>query len=246
MITATQTAAEIVSGSHANARVLERYGIDYCAHSDRTLEEICHEQHIDTQAVIAELDRAPDAPADDQDWTSISLRELMDHLVRDHAFIRSELPLLERRLNLVVETYRDAHPSLAHLPRVFRNLMNELEAHITGEECELFPAIERHLLAMEAGETLRGSPLAAFGGPLQLMEQEHESAGATLRLLREFSQNYNVPKDACPRYRALIDGLTELEDRLVRHMYLENTVLYPRSAALKPAHRRQGAPADSV
>jgi regulator of cell morphogenesis and NO signaling len=128
------------------------------------------------------------------------------------------------------------------MPAVFHNLMSELEAHMQGEERELFPAIERYLSAMENGEPLKGSPLAAFGGPLHLMEQEHESTASALRLLNEFCRDYDVPRQMCLRYRALVDGIAELEDRLARHMYLEDTILYPRASALKPSRIWQETP----
>lgn len=236
----------MASGSPAVVRVLERHGFDCCAGAGRCFADVCHELGLEEDVVRAEIAAAEPAQ-DDRDWTSAPLRELMHHLVCiDHAEVRADLPILERQLQHVIEECSAAHPHLLKLPPVFRNLATELEAHMQGEERELFPAIERYIEAMECGEPLKGSPLAAFGGPLHLMEQEHESTGAALRLLREFCRNYNTPEHACPVYRALLQGLAALEERLARHMYLENTILYPRAAALNASRRRQESPSARV
>jgi regulator of cell morphogenesis and NO signaling len=238
----TQTVAEIAAVSLAAIRVLEQYGIDYCSGAERSLEQVCRAQNLEIRIVLADLESAlSPEPEDDRDWTSAPLCDLMHHLASEHTKLREELPILRKRLHRVVQTYSAAHPALARLPQLFESLAHDLEGHMHGEERELFPAIERYQAALESGEPLRGSPLAAFGGPLHLMEQEHESAGAALRLLREFCRDHNVPDKVCICYRALLEGLGALEERLARHMYLENTVLYPRAAALKPARRQTTA-----
>lgn len=236
------TVADVASGSLAAVRVLERHGIDYCADSSKSLPEVCAEQNISLSVVLDELSNETEGEPDDRDWTTAPLLEVIDFLVvTDHSHLRSELEVLRRRLDALVAEQGKRNPALAHLPRVFRSLQDDLETHMMYEERDVFPAIRRYVLAMESGEALKGSPLAAFGGPLRVMENEHETAGAALRLMRDFAQDYKVPDDSSLRYRALVLGLQELEDRLLRHMYIENNVLFPRAAALKPARRSNPA-----
>jgi regulator of cell morphogenesis and NO signaling len=169
-----------------------------------------------------------------REWTSAPLRELIHHLVDiDHVYFRSELKVLYDRLQAVVAEDECSNPALGRLPEILRALTTELDAHMLGEERELFPAILRYLDALEAGERPNGSPLAAFGGPLHLMEQEHENSASTLRVMRGFCLDYRVPARSCATYRELIERFQVLEDRLLRHIYIENNVLYPRAAALK-------------
>jgi regulator of cell morphogenesis and NO signaling len=87
------------------------------------------------------------------------------------------------------------------------------------------------------GKPLSGSPFASFGGPVNVMEHEHESAGAAIRLIRDFTSSYQPPVDACPLYQELIDSFERFEQRLEEHMNLENNVLFARAAALNS--RRQ-------
>jgi regulator of cell morphogenesis and NO signaling len=61
------------------------------------------------------------------------------------------------------------------------------------------------------------------------MESEHESAGEALAKIREITQDFNIPEYACVTYRALMNGLRELEQDLHIHIHLENNVLFPRA-----------------
>lgn len=228
------TVAGIADISLSAVRVLEEHGIDYCAEGKRSLQEICLDRNLDLRAIVEQLNQATSAVEEDRDWSSEPLRELIRHLVLDeHAHFRSELSILGRRLTSVVETHGAAHPQLLHLLKVFRTLREDLETHMRYEEADVFPMLERYLHAEESGEPMRGSPLAGFGGPLRIMELEHEATGASLRLMREFADNYQAPPDGCARYKSLLAGLAEFEGRLLRHVNLENQVLFPRCAALK-------------
>ena len=54
-------------------------------------------------------------------------------------------------------------------------------------------------------------------------------AGTSLADLNvgELTHGYQPSADACNTYRALFDGLEDLEEDLHRHIHLENSVLFP-------------------
>ena len=54
---------------------------------------------------------------------------------------------------------------------------------------------------------------------------------AALRRLRELTNAYEVPAEACNTWRALWHGLAALEESLHRHIHLENNILFPRALA---------------
>lgn len=229
------TLSQIATSSLAAARVLEGYGIDYCTGAGRSLAEVCAERGLEVASIADDLAIAHDEPPDEQDWTTQPLPDLMAFLAADHRTIRSELATLRTRLERLAPVHTDLYPGLEHLPKVFADLCDELDVHMAHEEHDVFPAIQRHVEAGEKGAPLKGSPLSAFGGPLRMMEIEHESYAGALRLMREFAQNYAIPQHACPAYEMLVRGMAALEVRLSRHVYLENNVLFPRAVALKPA-----------
>ena len=64
------------------------------------------------------------------------------------------------------------------------------------------------------------------------MEQEHENAGELLSQMREFTNNYTLPKDACTTYRLSFAALQAFEMDLHQHMHLENNILFPKTIKL--------------
>jgi regulator of cell morphogenesis and NO signaling len=95
------------------------------------------------------------------------------------------------------------------------------------EEKVLFPVIALFEAATEMPQSECGSVLI----PIVVMEHEHNHAGVALARLRTLSDGYRPPPDACPTYRALLDGLAELEADMRLHIHEENNILFPRARA---------------
>jgi regulator of cell morphogenesis and NO signaling len=88
----------------------------------------------------------------------------------------------------------------------------------------LFPAITALANGQEAAIPL--------DGPVAAMMHEHEDTGADMEKLRELTNGFIPPPEACNTYRALFAGLAEMETDLHRHIHLENAVLFPTALAM--------------
>jgi regulator of cell morphogenesis and NO signaling len=222
MITEQQTVAQVAASSHAAVRIFAKHGIDFCCGGQRPIADVCIDKRVSAPELIAELEQGiAGAPDDTKDWNTAPFAELIEHILnRHHSYLRSELPRIQIWLDKVYSKYgvQDAE-SIGRMPAVYNAMRAELEGHIQKEELVLFPAI------------LRGE--YGVSGPIRVMEMEHESAGEALRLLRSFTNNYTVPEHACRTYRALFEGLQELEADLHIHIHLENNILFPRVQELR-------------
>jgi regulator of cell morphogenesis and NO signaling len=69
--------------------------------------------------------------------------------------------------------------------------------------------------------------------PVTRMMTEHNQTGDELRALREITNNYQPPADACTTYRALYRAMEDLELDLHQHIHLENNILFPRALKLE-------------
>ncbi|HXR74609.1 MAG TPA: hemerythrin domain-containing protein [Bryobacteraceae bacterium] len=161
------------------------------------------------------------------DWTSVSLAELIAHLIsQHHEYLQIELPRLQQRLNAVYETNRaQGSPTLASLPNLLFLMKDDLDLHMRKEELVLFPAIER--LARQ------DPPSGSLSTPIRSMLSEHDSASGALDDIRGITRDYQLPHDASETYRALFQDFETLERRLRLHMYLEESVLFPRALSLE-------------
>lgn len=217
----TSTVASLATEHPLATRIFARHGIDFCCGGGRPLKEVCEEKGLDVSKVLDEIrQELTSAEEPEQRWDSEPLDKLIQHILATyHRPLDEELPRLEGMAVKVLEVHRDKDPEgLAELVAVFAGLKAELEHHMAKEEQILFPMI------------LNGQGSMA-GGPISVMEHEHESAGAALRRLRGLTDNYTVPAEACNTWRALWHGLEALERSLHQHIHLENNILFPRALA---------------
>lgn len=202
-------------------RVLHRHGVDYCCGGGVSLEEACTKRRIDPNAVLEEIrNELEDSEEEPKRWDQAPLEDLVKHiLVTYHAPLREELPRLEAMAQRVAKVHGDKAPEiLPELATLVSGLRSELEEHMAKEEQIVFPMVC-------AGQD------SIAGGPITVMEYEHESVGCALRRLRQLTNGYLVPDGACNTWRALWHGLAALETDLHEHIHLENNLLFPRALA---------------
>ena len=216
----TPTLAEIVAANPAAARTLDRFGLDYCCHGDRTVAEACAAADLDPATVAAELDALP--VEGDRSWTELEPPALADHIVETHhRYLHEELPQLDALAAKVLGVHGERHPELAEVRRLVAAVREDLEPHLMKEERVLFPAIH----AVAEGE--RTFPFGSVANPIRMMTLEHDRTGELLAALRAAAGDYRVPDDACASFRSLYERLDALEADTHVHIHKENHVLFP-------------------
>ncbi len=210
---------EIATQYPLATRIFHRHGIDFCCGGGKPLADACAARGIDTGIVLEELHEQLGAhEVGEARWDQQPLKDLIRHiLVTYHEPLYEELSRLSFMARKVHSVHRDKDPeTLSELLDVVIGLQEELDSHMAKEEQILFPMI------------LNGQGAMA-GGPISVMGHEHESAGQALARLRELTNGYQVPENACNTWRALWHGLAALEEELHEHIHLENNILFPRS-----------------
>jgi regulator of cell morphogenesis and NO signaling len=221
-----RTLGDLVASVPGSARVLESFGLDYCCRGARPLAEACAQDAVDVNEVVAELRDLAPGPA--PKWSSMPPAELVDHLESTHhRYLHAELPRLDALAQKVASVHGGRHPELMDVLSDLRELRDDLEPHLAKEESVLFPAV-RHLVA----EADAGRPTTQLDAPIRVMRAEHDRAGELLAQLRADARDFAVPDDGCASYRALYEGLAELESDTHLHVHKENHLLFPAVEAL--------------
>lgn len=224
------TLGDIVTSQPEAARVLERFGLDYCCGGTATLDAACADRGVDqaeVQAALGELGEP--APAD---WARMSPATLVDHLeATHHTYLHVELERLHRLADKVEAVHGDRHPELADIRSTFAHLRADLEPHLMKEERVLFPMIRELATATEMPDFHCGT----LRNPISVMLGEHDRAGELLAQLRSLTSDYTPPADGCASYGALFDGLKRLEADTHLHVHKENNLLFPAVMAMENA-----------
>lgn len=222
-----RTVGEIVAERPAQSRIFQSYGIDFCCQGGKTLREACEKKGVSVDSVIEQLEaELRDKPEPEVNPAVFPPAKLVDHIVNTHhQFLKNELPRVHAMAARVAQVHGPHTPSLVEVYEVYTGMMDELTDHMMKEEQVLFPAIK----AMAQGEPAG----MALDGPIACMLHEHDDAGAALAKLRELTNGFQPPAEACNTYRALFAGLHEIEEDLHVHIHLENSVLFPAAEAMQ-------------
>ncbi len=232
------TVRELVGRYPQTRKVFEEHGIDYCCGGGQSLAAAASQRGLTlpnlTQALEKALTAVPAASAD-RDWYAAPLDELVGHIVDvHHGYLQRALPRLRLLSRTVLNAHGEHHGEmLRQVQHLFDTLDAELTQHLAKEEQVLFPYIvglERHARHAEP------RPHACFGSvsnPIQQMEHEHDSAGTVLAQLRQVTNDYRLPQDACPTFATLYEEFQHLEADLHLHIHLENNILFPRASELE-------------
>ena len=227
MIDKEQTLGQLATAVPIAARVFHRHGLDYCCGGNRSLATACTESGLDLGTVLEELETAAaTSPVTGERWAERTIPELVGHILeRYHIPLKLELP----RLVELARTVERVHGSKASCPtglaRHLAEMQRAVEEHLTKEEDILFP-----LVLTAPGRFARL--------PIQVMVKEHDDHGEALRRTRALTNNLRLPEDACLKWRELYRALGELEEELMAHIHLENSVLFPKVLEATGAYPR--------
>ena len=235
-VTTEKTVRDLALEIPAATRVFERLGIDYCCGGGQTLEEACRKAKVPLEEALQSLEAGRERNQSDsgRDWQRAPLEELVAHIRNTHhAYVRSETARLEPLFDKVVKAHGANRPELSEMRATFAALAEELSSHLMKEEMVLFPYVVRLEQAAAAGTAAPTAPFGSVRNPMAMMIHEHDGAGEALRRLRQASNGYAAPADACVSFLTLYRALNEFEADLHRHIHLENNILFPRAIALE-------------
>jgi regulator of cell morphogenesis and NO signaling len=233
----TKTIREIALEFPQTTRVFEEFKIDYCCGGRKSLEEACGTAGIDAKLVNQQIEELLDGNQRDESTDfpeNLTPEKLIDHIIeKHHVFTNDAVERLTPLMEKVARKHGSRHPELLEIEKVFRPLAEELTLHMKKEEKMLFPYI-KVLAAVQSTNLPVAEPhFKTVKNPVRMMMFEHDTAGFSLKKIREFSNDYALPADACPSFTALYFGLEELEKDLHRHIHLENNVLFPQALELE-------------
>lgn len=230
-----ETLGQIAARDLRKAQVLKKYGLDFCCGGKKTVKEACAEKGLDVTKVEQELQQTGKLPSSRplpyNDW---NLDFLADYIVNTHhSYVEKTLPDITAYSEKVMIVHGPHHPELLRIYQLVGAINAELTAHMVKEESVLFPYIK----ALEAAKkNIQPLPAAHFGtvqNPIHMMEIEHESAGKNLEEIRQLTNNYLLPQDACASYGLLYKILEEFEEDLHLHIHLENNILFPKALEIE-------------
>lgn len=216
---------DIIIKFPAASKLFKEYKIDFCCGGNRPIGEVIKSLQLEDKDLIKVLNIMYEQmqTTEEVDWVTMPLTDLVNHII--HHYHAKTRDLLEELATFVSKVYRVHGERDAHLKEVYTQfflLKDELEQHLLGEEQRIFPKVMEYDLnnSLETLEEARAE--------INILEEEHEGAGDILKKIRQATNDYELPMDACNTYRLTYLKLEELESLTFDHIHLENNVLFRR------------------
>lgn len=228
------TVGEIVSDNYHAASVFRHYGIDFCCGGGITVAEACKKKGVNTEELTEQLKSAPWVNRSSGDnYNDWSPDFLVDYIVNTHhKFVRQKTEEVAGYAAKVAKVHGERHPENVEIFKKFITLSNELMEHLNEEETRVFPLIKNVYEKRQNGEVPNDSEISELKAELSQMVEEHEVAGSLMAEIRDLSNQFTPPLDACATYRILYQNLAGFEEDLHKHVHLENNILFKKMERL--------------
>jgi regulator of cell morphogenesis and NO signaling len=233
-ITKESILGDVVKGNFKTAEIFESYGLDYCCGGQRSIETACAAKKINIKELIGKLEEAFVKKNGNGIFDNMPLDELIDHILNvHHKYVSKMLPVITAHSNKVYNAHGTNHPELEEVNNIWQNVSEELGGHLMKEEKMLFPYIKSLVDSKRESLSFPFAPFGAVGNPISVMEKEHASAGDAFARLREITNDFSLPADACATFTVFFEELKEFEKDLHMHIHLENNILHPKAIKLE-------------
>lgn len=221
---AEQTLGNIVAHNYKAAAVFSKYKLDFCCGGKRSLTEACIQKEIDPSIVVDELILLTENSKNVMPFNEMNASELISYiLIHHHFYTKQNMPVILAHLEKVASKHGERYTYMPKVASLFSILYQEMMQHMQKEEQILFPAIK---------ELEQNTAKRFIAQPIAVMEAEHEEAGNILAAIRELTNDFTAPDDACTTFRISLLELQEFEKNLHEHVHLENNILFPLAEQL--------------
>jgi|CXWL01.1.fsa_nt_gi regulator of cell morphogenesis and NO signaling len=228
---------DIVAKDYRTADVFRRHGIGYCCGAKWPIEVACEMRGIDADKVQAELEAATRTIQisnilDFADW---DINFLVDYLVNvHHRYLKKSLPETQELLKEFAKEHIKKFPYLVELERQFDLLVRQLLHSMQREEEVIFPYIRQIFHAHKHKEPYAALLVRTLRKPVEeSMFKGHETVSNIILSIRKITNKYTTPENVCISHKVVTAKLKELDNDLMQHLYLEQSVLFPRAIAIE-------------
>ena len=225
-----KTVADFVTDNIKTAHVFKKHGIDFCCGGGISVKKACEKNNVDFDTLIQDLNQLENNTSSQNNFNSWELDFLIDFIINTHhKYVEENLTLLKQYGDRVAKVHGHHYTELLEIKELIHAVSGELTMHMKKEELILFPFIKKLVQAKKDGTKVETPNFGTVDNPIQMMEEEHDSAGDVFKRISELTNTYTTPEGACNTFKALYAKLEEFEDDLHQHVHLENNILFPKA-----------------
>ncbi len=219
--TLNMTIADFLQKEKSASRLLQVLGIPTRGNEQKTLMEVCTARQRNEDEVLKEIERLKkgaefDYPEGIFSWSpELVIRYLEEE---HHNYTSSLIRDAEDYGERAWDVHGTQYPELNQVKWYVQKLKNKLEMHLKFEEQKFFPTVLR-LFEMN-GETKDGT-VQSLKKQAEIIVKDQEEIEYLVGRIRDLTNNFTPPKEACTTFRLLYFTLQKLDEDLEKHHFLE-------------------------
>ncbi|HET8865625.1 MAG TPA: hemerythrin domain-containing protein [Gracilimonas sp.] len=217
----SMTIADFLQEEKRGSRLLQVLGIPAKGNEHKTLMEVCTTGQRNEDEVIKEIERLKqgaefDYPEGIFSWSpELVIRYLEEE---HHNYTCSLISDAEDYGERAWDVHGTQYPELNQVKWYVQKLKKKLEMHLNFEEQKFFPKMLK-FFEMN-GETKDGT-VQSLKKQTEIIEKDQEEIEYFIQRIRDLTDNFTPPKEACTTFRLLYFTLQKLDEDLEKHHFLE-------------------------
>lgn len=229
--------SDIVEQDYRTAEVFRKHGIGYCCGGKWPMEMACEMRGIDADKLQAELQSATRTihVSTQLEFAEWDLDFLINYIINvHHQYLKKSLPETQLMLNEFVKEHSKKFLYLEELEIQFELLIKQLLSSMEQEEQVLFPYICRIAHAHKHKESYAALLVRTLRKPVdEIMYKGHETVSDIILSIRKLTNKYTTPQNVCISHKVVIAKLKELDNDLMQHLYLEQSILFLKAMTIE-------------
>lgn len=228
---------EIVDRDYQTAAVFRKYDISYCCGGKWPLDMACEAKGLDIKKIIEELENVVrnnriSSRLNFSEWDIVFL---IDYIVNvHHSFLR--MTLVETQ-ELLKDFSKEHIKKFSYLPELEKSvdlMVKRIMPSMQQEEEVIFPYIRQIAHAHKHREPYASLFIRTLRKPVEeIMFKGHKTVTSIIDSIRKLTNNYTIPEKACLSHKVVFSRLKELDNDLMQHLTLEDTILFPQVMAIE-------------
>lgn len=229
--------ADIVASDYRTAEVFRKHGIGYCCGGKWPIEIACEMQGVNSAMLQKELEivTRTNHLSNLLDFADCDIDFVIDYIVNvHHGYLKKSLSTTQEMLVDFTNEHAKKFVYLNELDSQFNTLVHELNASLQQEEKVVFPYIRHLAHAYKHKEPYAALLIKTLRKPLaDTMVNGHETVLEIIMSIRKLTGNYVPPEKVCISHKVVMAKLKELDNDLMQHLNLEQSILIPRAIVIE-------------
>jgi regulator of cell morphogenesis and NO signaling len=231
------TVTAIVVKDYRTADVFRKYGIEYCCGGRIALSLACELKAQNESVLMIALRKSIQEVnvSNTLEYNDWPVDFLTDYIINvHHHYLKKALPVLLEHITRFADGHSKQFNYLGEMQRIVKKLNEDMLPHMQHEEEVIFPYIKQIYRAKANGEPYASLFVRTLRKPVEnIIMQEHEMASKNIFRLRELTNNYTTPENACVSHKVVFSKCREVDNDIVQHVHLENNILFPKTIAIE-------------